>query len=150
MKLRFLLPLLLLALLTLALPAAAQSTRFGTTTLDITSGASVTNGTSAVTSNTAYTLTPGQGLSVLAMWAAAGTGTSNTVVNLQVSPDGTNYTTSTQYTLTAANNGTTAVAAFTNWTAAQLYGIVKIRFSGITTTQTNGVTVSKIQLGYVK
>lgn len=140
--------LLVTLLATFLAPQRAEALDAYSGSIDITAGYTVTNGTSAVTSNSALSLKPNQTLGILVLFSAAGTGTSNVVANFQVSPDGTNWTTSPFLTVTTAANGTNAVGGYGLWTADQLRGIKQVRFSGITTTQTNGVTVSGIKYGF--
>ena len=83
-------------------------------------------------------LNPGKGLALSAKFVT-GAGTSNIVVQLTPTVDGTNYET-TNWQWTFAANGGTAVLRTTNWSAATLAGYTKLRITGITNQNASIIT----------
>ena len=75
----------------------------------------------------------------LAATFVTGTGTSNVVVWISPTVDGTNFATS-GWEWTTAATATTAKTITTNWSAAQLRGYVKLRITSVTNQNASIVT----------
>jgi hypothetical protein len=150
-KLKYLLALtVILAFGILMAPMAMAIDNF-TGVINIASGVSAaTNTTVTSTSGTALTIRPGQALALSPYFAGTQGGTSNVVFGFNVSVDGTNYTTTPpgNFLFTNSANGTTGVIGLHQIPASNLFGIQKIRFDSLATTQTNGIFVTNIFYNY--
>jgi hypothetical protein len=86
-----------------------------------------------------------RGLSVFVYCATTNASGSNVVVQFQVSYDGTNYSTlAPPLKFDFANNGTTGVRAWTNYPAAVLSNVRKIRVGTIQSTHLSTLFITNI------
>jgi hypothetical protein len=137
--------LTLLALLALALPARAE---IGTETIGITNSLGAAYTTTA-NLGSAVKVANQDNIGLLFKFQGSTTGTSNIVITVARSVDGTTFETSPPITWTVPANGTTAVVAYTNLGTANIgaAGYIKvtsIQNLNITTATTNcSLTVIK-------
>lgn len=126
------LALLLGGILWLGLASLAQAQTTSTTlgTFDNLPAVISSSATSNVVS-TAVNVRQGRGIAILPYFAAAGASTDDIILNFEVSADGTNWTTTSAFSITNTFNGTTAVRGFHLLSAAQLDNVRQIRLQSI-------------------
>lgn len=120
--------------------AQVTPTQFGTfTNLPTVMSNANASGGAVTTSNVTSIITVPQrkALNLWALFNTSGAGTSNMVWQFQVSPDGTNYTTTTPHQLVAYANGTTSVFHWTNIPASALEGVLTLKCSAMVNHSTN-------------
>lgn len=142
LKIAALLMVALMGLLCLAPQAEAQVTpvNFGTltnlptlmTNINATAGAATTSNTTCI-----IEVQQGKSLNLWTYFAMGGACASNLLMNIQATPDGTNYTTTTPHQLKVLMNGTTAVLGWTNIPATALEGCRYLKISSIVNQSTN-------------
>ena len=121
------------------LPARAGDVIYKTVTLG--TGQTLLTNTTVTANGTPFAITPNADLAFFPTTTGAGVGTSNVIFSIQLSPDATDYTTTTPLSLTNALTGTTLARGYIFVSRTNLYGTKWARVSAVSTTQTNGVTV---------
>ena len=108
------------------------------------------NSTSGPTNaGTPFLVPQNVGMTIEALFTAAGVGTSNVIFSFNATADGTNWTTTLPLSFTNSCNGSNvAVVGWNYFTALQLDPWQKIRLDQISTTQTNAVTITAVTAGY--
>lgn len=79
---------------------------------------------------------------------ASGTGPSNSVAAFDVSPDGTNWTTTLPFGLTNTLNGNTNVGSFVNVSRTNLAGAMYLRLDKTSTSQVTGAVTNSIYVTF--
>lgn len=126
--------------------AQAQSPKWGSWTTNTTISVASSN-TLSINSAPQY-VRKTQGMAIMPAFAGTNTGTANVAFTFAVSPDGTNYNSTSDFTLTVAMNGTNAIIGYTNWPALYLDNVRYIRLKSIYNYHTNNVFVSNIWYSY--
>lgn len=119
-----------------------QATRIGT--FDNLPSIITDTATSNVVS-TAVTVRQGRGMAVLPYFNATNSAANeNVIFNFEVSADGTNWSTSTAFSLTNTLNGATAVRGFHLLSAATLDNVRQIRLQSIENAHTNSIWITNV------
>lgn len=147
MKKSSLLSLALVAIgcLSLAIAPPAQAQVTPVTTGVFTNATQTLTNAQTVTYNLDVTVRQNAGVAILPYFCATNSDANeNVVFNFQVSADGTNFTTTTPFSLTNVLNGTTAVRGFHLLTADQLNHVQKLRLATIVNGHTNNIWVTNV------
>lgn len=131
------------------LQAASPADPLRTSSLLTNTTLCVTNATTNTINGDAFYVRKNQGVGITAWLNTTNTAANDIVYfTFTVSPDGTNYTTTTPFTNHVTLNGTTAVVAFTNWPATLLNNVQYMRLKSIGTAGTNSLWISNLWYSY--
>lgn len=125
-------------------PADAQTTP--TTYGAFTNGVlTVTNAQTLTVLTDGVTVRQGKGMAIMPYFVSLTDPTAaNTTFNFDVSYDGTNWTTTSPFSLAVGHNSTTPVRGFTNWNATLLANVRQIRLRSVANGGTNTIYVTNV------
>ena len=105
------------------------------------------NATATVSSPVTVTVPfKGSSLTIMPTFSAENAGTSNVVFTLNLSADGSTWTTTGPLSYTMSANGTNVLLGWQTFAATNFVnGVMKVRLSTVSTTQTNNVTVTSVK-----
>jgi hypothetical protein len=104
-----------------------------------------TNGQTVTVLTSGVDVRQGRGMAILPYFVGLTDPTAaNTTFHFDVSYDGTNWTTTSPFSLAVTHNSTTPVRGYTNWNATLLANVAKIRLRSVVNGGTNTIYVTNV------
>lgn len=127
----------------------ARADQFFALSINVATGlGSLTNTTVTSTSGTAISVPQNTDVVIQPSIVAAGAETNVVTFKLNLSTDGSTWSTTYPITSTVTANGTTAVVGWTQISRTNLAGAKYMRLDAVTTAASSAITVSGVKLNY--